>query len=140
MHGELSLESTLGLGTKATFWIPFRKPQFHDGSSPLVDMDALPDLLQSEMSVSCSSSDFDHLGGTPPPVSPLNQAKSSKNRPRTLSVVTPPNAEPELAMAERGKVEVLVVEDNAINQQIAVRSSFPRLLSTSLIPDPAQNY
>src|SRR6266480_2511272 len=105
MHGKISLESTLGLGTKATFWIPFGKPQFHKGSSPLVDIGALPDRLQSEMSVSCSSSDYDQLGGTPPP---FDLVKPSKNRSRTLSAATPPNVELELSMAERDKVEVLV--------------------------------
>lgn len=57
MHGEILLESALDSGTKATFWIPFNKSQFPN-SAPLVDIGALPNHLQSEMSVSgCASDD-----------------------------------------------------------------------------------
>src|SRR5438045_8253937 len=118
MHGEISLESTLGSGTKAAFWIPFRKPQFHNGSSSFVDIDDLPDRLQAERSLSCGSSDYDQLRSTS--ASALDPMKLLKGQSQALSVSTPPNIEPELLMAEREKVEVLVVEDNAINQQIAV--------------------
>ena len=34
MNGRITLESTLGNGTTATFWIPFNKPQYHDGLLP----------------------------------------------------------------------------------------------------------
>ena len=71
MRGEIKLESELGRGTRATFWIPFNKPQFTAGttSSPLVDLGAIPDRLQSEMSVSGCASD-QHSGSNTPPLSP----------------------------------------------------------------------
>ena len=70
MRGEIKLESELGHGTKATFWIPFNKPQFPGtNSSPLVDLGAIPARLQSEMSMSGCTSD-QHSGGNTPPMSP----------------------------------------------------------------------
>lgn len=56
MHGHIEMQSSLGVGTTATFWIPFNKPQYHDGNA-LIDIGSLPDRLQSEMSVSCNSSE-----------------------------------------------------------------------------------
>ena len=69
MRGEIRLESELGRGTKATFWIPFNKPQFTARNSPLIDLGAIPDRLQSEMSVSGCASD-QHSGSNTPPMSP----------------------------------------------------------------------
>ncbi|CAG8952830.1 hypothetical protein HYFRA_00007543, partial [Hymenoscyphus fraxineus] len=123
MHGRITLESTLGTGTTATFWIPFNKPQYHDGSLALVDIGSIPDRLQSEMSVSCNSSEFDKhtFAGTPPGNSP-----SERNRtPRQfvpMSMTPPVAPEFELDRSERAKIQVLVVEDNAINQTIATKT------------------
>ena len=110
MHGQISLESTLGCGTTAIFWIPFNKPQYHNGSTALVDIESLPDRLQSEMSVSCNSSEYDHGMGTPPMQSSIEMRKrNSKGRP--TSTTPPMPTEPELPAAERAKIHVLVVED-----------------------------
>ncbi|TAQ84750.1 hypothetical protein B7494_g6944 [Chlorociboria aeruginascens] len=119
MHGRITLESSLGSGTTATFWIPFNKPQYHDGITPLIDTGSLPDRLQSEMSVSCNSSEYDAVG-TPPP----HSATDHKNipRPRSISTISPVPPELELSRAERSQIEVLVVEDNAVNQQIALKT------------------
>ncbi|CZR55238.1 uncharacterized protein PAC_05125 [Phialocephala subalpina] len=78
MHGRIQLESTLGSGTTATFWIPFNKPQFHDGAT-LIDIGSLPDRLQSEMSVSCNSSEYEQAMGTPPIQSPINPHKHHRH-------------------------------------------------------------
>ncbi|KAG9232421.1 hypothetical protein BJ875DRAFT_79625 [Amylocarpus encephaloides] len=118
MHGRITLESTLGTGTTATFWIPFRKPQYHDGPATLIDIGSLPDRLQSEMSVSCNSSDYEQLLGTPPTHSPIS-GNRSRQKLATVSM-TPP--ELELSTTERARIRVLLVEDNAINQQIALRT------------------
>lgn len=109
MHGRITLESTLGQGTKATFWIPFNKPQYHEGSSGLVDVGSLPDRLQSEMSVSCSGSDYEQVAGTPPPQSPL----ASNFRPTHAvgAPTTPPPKGIDLSKAQRAQTHVLVVED-----------------------------
>ena len=111
MHGQIQLESTLGCGTTATFWIPFNKPQYHDGNAQLIDIGSLPDRLQSEMSVSCSSSDYEH-SGTPPSQSP-QAADVHKNlrRPRSASMTPPAPPELELPFDRRSRTKVLVVED-----------------------------
>lgn len=107
MHGRITLESTLGNGTVATFWIPFNKPQYHDGSA-LVNIGSLPDRLQSEMSVSCNSSEFDP--GTPP--GPSNSFDlHRKHKGRAVSMTPPIPSEPELPREERAKTNILLVED-----------------------------
>ncbi|TDZ20275.1 Histidine protein kinase NIK1 [Colletotrichum orbiculare MAFF 240422] len=125
MHGDMTLESTLGNGTVATFWVPFSKPQ-NQRNGPIVEIGSLPDRLQSEMSVSCNSSEFEQLINTPPASGESSQFLSDrhhKSPARRLSVRTPPVSEEELLpQSERAKIHVLVVEDNAINQQIATKT------------------
>src|SRR3954470_22098676 len=36
MHGQIDLESRLGQGTTASFWIPFNKAPYQDDGSPLI--------------------------------------------------------------------------------------------------------
>ncbi|KAF7911357.1 uncharacterized protein EAF01_002864 [Botrytis porri] len=115
MHGRITLESSLGQGTTATFWIPFNKPQYHDGNV-LIDIGSLPDRLQSEMSVSCGSSDYD-VGPSPQ----KNPWEVSKHH-RSISMTPPVTSDLEMSSADRANVKVLVVEDNAINQQIALKT------------------
>jgi hypothetical protein len=110
MNGRIALESTLGNGTTATFWIPFNKPQYHDGATTLIDIGSLPDRLQSEMSVSCSSSDYEQVVGTPPTQSPMNPHRSHQ-KPRSISMTPPVPTELKLSPAERAEIKVLVVED-----------------------------
>lgn len=108
MHGTIKLESSIGNGTTASFRIPFNKPPLHSGGSPLVDIGSLPDRLQSEMSLSCTSSDQGYNTGSP----------SREGTPQPFSIdggrkiLKPPMPEdPQLPMSERNKIEVLVVED-----------------------------
>ncbi|WPH02500.1 two-component system protein a [Acrodontium crateriforme] len=123
MHGKIWLESKLGVGTKATFWVPFHKAIYQSNGSgdiPLLDMGSLPDRLQSEVSISRASSDST-------PTTPTTTGRSLQ---RINSV--PINASPaqfpgepplpELSDQERKATNVLVVEDNAINQQIALKT------------------
>lgn len=110
MHGRINLESSLGNGTTATFWIPFSKP-LNPQISSLVEVDSLPDRLQSEMSVSCNSSEYEHIIHTPPGDS-LRNTGNSPRRGRSINIPSPLLfAEEELTMAERAKISVLVVED-----------------------------
>jgi CheY-like chemotaxis protein len=122
MHGRITLESTLGQGTTATFWIPFNKPQYHNGNAALVNIDSLPDRLQSEMSVSCSSSDYDQIVATTSGNSPMDASGRSPFKHRSISMTPPVPAELELPIVERADIQVLVVEDNPINQQIALKT------------------
>ncbi|KAF8865377.1 hypothetical protein BDZ45DRAFT_736488 [Acephala macrosclerotiorum] len=122
MHGRIQLESTLGSGTTATFWIPFNKPQFHDGAA-LIDIGSLPDRLQSEMSVSCNSSEYEQAMGTPPIQTPIGPHKYHRHhKPRSISMTPPAPPELGLSRAKRAEIKILLVEDNAINQQIALKT------------------
>ncbi|KAE9992600.1 hypothetical protein EG327_008475 [Venturia inaequalis] len=122
MHGSIELESRLGSGTKARFWLPMKKvPEQNDGS-PLVDLSAIPDRLQSEVSVTYgSSADLEATPpGTPPVRSGLLTRAASMSRPDGI----PPTFETymNLPAEERVKIHVLVVEDNHVNQQIALKT------------------
>ncbi|KAI1876146.1 hypothetical protein JX265_000604 [Neoarthrinium moseri] len=124
MRGRISLESSMGNGTTATFWIPFNKPQSVHKSS-LVEIGPIPDRLQSEMSVSCNSSEFEQRINTPPADKTHNLLDGSRSPRRTQSVNIPSSlmfSEEDLPMSERANISILVVEDNAINQQIATKT------------------
>ncbi|KAL1583827.1 hypothetical protein WHR41_07201 [Cladosporium halotolerans] len=121
MHGSISLESVLGAGTKASFTIPFNKAPYQSSSSPLVDLDAIPARLQSEMSVSRASSD-----SGPPATPTLPRKPFAASDPAIMAAFSQnPSVEGlvwDLSEAERKKTNVLVVEDNPINQQIAIKT------------------
>ena len=131
MHGEITLDSVLGSGTKATFSIPFNKAQFHGGSSPLIDLASIPERLRSETSVSGCGSDPERISSTPPQVTldatghsthhrRLPSAEMTGNRPSLAN--NSHDHEQILHASERKTIHVLVVEDNAINQQIALKT------------------
>ncbi|KAI0137712.1 hypothetical protein F4776DRAFT_623089 [Hypoxylon sp. NC0597] len=122
MRGRITLESTINCGTTATFWIPFNKPQTPQRDA-LVDLGRLPDRLQSEMSVSCNSSEHEHFLGPSPTDTlqgPLDKPRRPRKRP--INLMAPFSFEEDLPRSERAKVQVLVVEDNAVNQQIATKT------------------
>lgn len=106
MKGQIWLDSKLGQGTTATFWIPFSKASSQDGGSPLVNLESIPDRLQSDVSVSCGSSE-----GHTPPLTP----QISNGNPRATSFPMLKSHLPDhimsLSESERQKIHVLVVED-----------------------------
>lgn len=112
MHGRITLDSNPGNGTTAVFWIPFTKSRTSQMSA-LVEVGSLPDRLQSEMSVSCNSSEYEHIIHTPPPGEfsrGLN--KRSPRRARSVNIPSPlKSTEEDLPAAERANILVLVVED-----------------------------
>lgn len=116
MHGEISLESTLDSGTRATFSIPFNKSQFPSGA-PLVDIGALPVHLQSELSVSGCASDDRSLKSMPQ--SPLEGNVVTQTGRLRLSgshgSTTPPQGaeleKEDFLRIDRKNTHVLVVED-----------------------------
>lgn len=113
MNGRLSMDSTVGKGTTATFWIPFNNPR-----ASTAGIVTLPDRLQSETSVSYNSSEYGHR------LAPHEQARQGRSAWRqsslTMSAEEAPNVE--LPLSRRADILVLVVEDNAVNQQIAIRT------------------
>ena len=127
MHGTISLQSKLDHGTIATFTVPFNKPQFQGAATPLVDIGPLPDRFQSELSLSCNNSSGGSNAmpgrGTPPLQSPAlgefsnGDASIHKKAPDN---VNPPQAA--LTEVQKRDFHILVVEDNAINQQIALKT------------------
>ncbi|RMX71474.1 hypothetical protein D0869_15598 [Hortaea werneckii] len=122
MHGKISLESKLGVGTKATFWIPFPKAAYSSGESPVVNIDTIPYRLQSEVSVSRPPSD---TSGPATPVTPGFSAHKrglSSSNGAALTISRSNEETLHLSEAERRATNVLVVEDNAINQQIALKT------------------
>lgn len=120
MHGRMQLDSVINQGTTAYFWVPFNKPQETQPSN-VVKVTTLPDRLQSEMSVSCNSSEFDQMG-TPPPTDLLGSPAELGKSPRRKGSLKQASSQEDLAAAERAKIHVLVVEDNPINQQIAIKT------------------
>lgn len=121
MHGEISLESELGRGTKAIFWIPFNKPHFTTGGSSFLDIDltSIPDRLQSEMSVSGCASEHRSGTGTPPQsplTNPLGIAAMQRKRASGSHLTASPTSGPaehdvSIQEIDRANIHVLVVED-----------------------------
>jgi PAS domain S-box-containing protein len=116
MRGHIELDSKLGIGTTATFSIPFSRAPYQDDSSPLIDLASIPDRLQSDVSVSCGSS-----GDHTPPATPSLHNGPTRNihsrggaQPLPIQAVTNPAVlEPllSLSVSEREGIHVLVVED-----------------------------
>ncbi|KAL8957605.1 MAG: hypothetical protein Q9193_005164 [Seirophora villosa] len=127
MHGEIRLDSALDRGTKATFSIPFAKSQFPN-SGPLVDLASLPNHLRSDMSVSGCGSDERSVYSAPQ--SPLDTSGvpqvSRVRHSGSHGIRTPPPTvdleSEDLQKIDRKNTHVLVVEDNMINQQIAIKT------------------
>ncbi|KAK3984145.1 putative signal transduction histidine-protein kinase [Cladorrhinum sp. PSN332] len=138
MKGRMTLESTLGVGTTATFWIPFNRPiQGVHRAGQLVRIDPLSDRFQSEMSASCNSSEYEHVlnssgntGSSPGEFaglgagSLLDKVRNHWRNNSSISLSTGGIGSPdhELSASDRANTFVLVVEDNAINQQIAIKN------------------
>jgi CheY-like chemotaxis protein len=120
MRGSISLESRPDRGTIASFSIPFNKPQFTGTSTPLVDLEAIPDRLQSELSLSCDNSSNFATNTSSPFHSPKHKPTASTNADKD-PIALP--SKPSMAIgAASSPYHILIVEDNAINQQIALKT------------------
>lgn len=120
--GPIKLESTPGAGTRASFWIPFKKAEYLQDATPLVELGSITDRLQSDVSVSCNGSDA-RSGAPSPPAGRANVERSPLRGVRGFG--TPQsvqNGAETFSAADRNSVHVLVVEDNHINQQIALKT------------------
>jgi hypothetical protein len=114
MGGDIRLESSAGKGTSAHFTIPFKKPQ--RGQYKL-EIDALPERLQSDMSVSCKLPSNDDTGTLTPPEPHFEtsapEIESNGSLLRHLGQSSGVVSREMLAVpAERRKRHVLVVEDS----------------------------
>ncbi|RMZ83454.1 hypothetical protein DV737_g1559, partial [Chaetothyriales sp. CBS 132003] len=124
MKGDITIESKLGSGTTARFTIPFKKPDFPSGPmpAPLVEACTYPDRLQSEQSLSAGTSstvDWKPARKAFPPA--LYSKGLGSMKARHSSIVAPSvTSEPAEVEISRERVHILVVEDNPINQQIAI--------------------
>ncbi|KAM0667337.1 hypothetical protein ACQRIT_003646 [Beauveria bassiana] len=117
MRGEITLESAVGSGTTATFWIPFHKPQRRNAQN--VAAGSIPDRLQSDLSISCNSSEFENAMAATPAASDGSGLSGLRRR---YSVRSSQSVEQDLPRSERAAFHILVVEDNAVNQKIATRT------------------
>ncbi|KAF2099304.1 hypothetical protein NA57DRAFT_23998, partial [Rhizodiscina lignyota] len=125
MHGKIQLESRLGSGTKATFWIPFSKVSYSNDGSPLVDVTQIPDRLQSDASLSFGSDEMNRNPHTPKLSSQQelgHKRDHSGSLSRISSIVQGADDIVDIPEEERSKIHVLIVEDNQINQQIALKT------------------
>ena len=124
MRGNISLESKQGSGTIAAFSILFNKPQFIGTSTPLVALGPVPDRLQSELSLSCDSSSQNcnfATGVSPPFHSPIRKPMPGANAGKDFTG-WPSSTWPKGVGAVPSHHHILIVEDNPINQQIALRT------------------
>ena len=104
MRGKISLESVLGSGTKATFSIPFSKPQFRGSLAPLVNLDRLSDRIPSGLSGQGSGSG--RASGTPSVASGMPVVTAA-----VAHSPAPNTAAQELSEAQRRRTHILIVED-----------------------------
>ena len=115
MNGQITLESSLGVGTKATFSIPFNKPSFGNGSAPLIDL--APDRFLAMSASGCTSNE--ERGGSTPPQSPndslgVENSFPNGNHGNIFAQSPNPTRVTNLLPAERKKIHVLVVEDKYV--------------------------
>lgn len=109
MNGQISLESLLGVGTKATFSVPFNKPQCMNGTAAVVHL--ISDR-QLTMSVSgCTSSDGQGNVTTPPCNPGLLKIKKDYNHGNSALSSRNSNRKTSLSEQDRKNTHVLVVED-----------------------------
>lgn len=116
MHGKIKLESKLGSGTKATFWVPFTRPTHSNDGSPLIDLSQIPDRLQSDASVSFGSEEVSRTPATTKlssrqPNEWGHKRNQSGSLSRVSSIVKRVDGVEEMPDEERAKIHVLVVED-----------------------------
>jgi CheY-like chemotaxis protein len=125
MHGTIELQSQLGSGTQASFSIPFNRPQLMDKSTPLISLEYIPERLQDDPSMSSHMSDHATPPQTPPatlPSTSMGQQMLSQRAAVQRASFSRGSGESTLSEEERKRFHILVVEDNAINQQIALKT------------------
>ena len=123
MHGRIDIQSTIDKGTTARFSIPFSKPQF--GGTSVIDLNNVSHRLQSDISLSGCGSDQDF--NLPSPLhnstnTPTRHGASQSPARRVPLTSRTKDRDLVITQEERSQAHVLVVEDNPINQQIALKT------------------
>ena len=129
MHGSIGLESKLGAGTKCVFCIPFKKVEYMSNGSPLVALGAIPDRLQSDFSVSMSSEERNgsRHGSVTSPIVPraprgIDHLALGIATAQLPSRISSGSDDEIMTDSDRANTHILVVEDNPVNQQIALKT------------------
>ena len=104
MHGSIELESKPNVGSKATFSV-----QFNRGRSSTDDP-----LSSGSQTLNTATLNTVH-------VPDLKACSLRSTSPTAGDVMTTNGTQPELSGATRARTQILVVEDNAINQNYAVQ-------------------
>ncbi|KAI9730741.1 MAG: hypothetical protein M1834_005710 [Cirrosporium novae-zelandiae] len=121
MKGDIEYSSSIGIGTRATFWIPFNKIQdstkgkFLGAAAPSERLQLEPSLLALPIEHGVSLGEISHRRN------PLGSADRNLVVSSSESSLAA-NYPLVLTASERSQIQVLVVEDNAINQKIARRT------------------
>lgn len=109
MKGRIKLDSTPGIGTTVTLWIPFNKPpRPQTESTPR----SLPDPQRPDSSSRCNSSES----------TSTNRSRSAWRNLSNSNLLAMLKPEEALPPSQRGGILVLIAEDNPINQQFALTS------------------
>jgi hypothetical protein len=122
MGGKIGLASSAGTGTTAYFTIPFKKLPY--GNSTFTDeagFNSIPERLQSDLSVSCRSSE---TGTATPPDSLLDPFATGGSGPKPsllkqVSRTSDPIPGILSDREERRKRHVLVVEDSTLRNLLS---------------------
>ncbi|KAI1309790.1 hypothetical protein F5Y03DRAFT_403953 [Xylaria venustula] len=118
MGGSIKLHSIEGHGAEVTFWVPFAKPQ-NTGESSLLDVDPVPLPAKAETSIRHDSSGQKQGSALKSYIGEV----SMKNLSARFDMLQISDFEDELPKSKRAGIHILVVEDNAINQQIALKNT-----------------
>lgn len=117
MHGEIKLDSKIGVGTKASFWITFSKAQYQGVESSDIDLASIPDRLQSDMSVSAAGSEAHGTSPRSPRTadggrsSPYKSSGAGGHQNAWAPLKTATEQLRQMSKAQRESTHVLVVED-----------------------------
>ncbi|KIW22732.1 uncharacterized protein PV07_10998 [Cladophialophora immunda] len=122
MHGTIRLDSKLDAGTKAIFNIPFKKLEYQKGS-PITELEvgSTPDRLQPDLS-RFKESPQEQARKQPMIMTPTRSlGDTSAGGEHAQAMLSSPGVATLVPELERDQIHILVVEDNPVNQQIALR-------------------
>ncbi|KIX93076.1 uncharacterized protein Z520_11133 [Fonsecaea multimorphosa CBS 102226] len=122
MHGVIRLDSKLDAGTKAIFSIPFKKLEYQNGSTMAeLEVGTMPDRAQPDFSRSKDSSKEEDRKEHKIMTSTRSSGDTSEGGDHAQAMQSNPGVESPEAELDRGQIHIMVVEDNPVNQQIALR-------------------